>query len=57
MEAIHAVATWLAVWVGSSVVLSPLLGRWIRNRAKYSLEGSLVHVEQTNDFDERKLSK
>jgi hypothetical protein len=57
MEAIHTVATWLAVWVGSSVVLSPLLGRWIRNRTKHSLEGSLVHVEQTNDFDERKMSK
>jgi hypothetical protein len=38
MEAIHTVLTWLVVWVASSVVLSPLLGMWIRNRSKYSFE-------------------
>ena len=31
METVHTVLTWLAVWVGASVVLGPLAGRCIRN--------------------------
>lgn len=43
MEAVHTVLTWLVVWVASSIVVSPLLGMWIRNRAnsfEYSLRQS-----------------
>ena len=30
MEAIHAGLIWLAVWVASSVILSPFFGMWIK---------------------------
>ena len=42
MQVIHTVLIWLAVWVGSSVVLAPLLGRWLRNCTEDSLEDSLT---------------
>jgi hypothetical protein len=37
METIHTVLIWLAAWVASSVILSPLLGKWIKN-TNYSFE-------------------
>jgi hypothetical protein len=36
METIHTGLIWLAVWVASSIILSPLIGMWIKN-ANYSL--------------------
>jgi hypothetical protein len=31
METVYTVLTWLAGWLGASVVLAPLVGRYIRN--------------------------
>jgi len=62
METVHTVLTWLAVWVASSVVLSPLLAKWIRNRSKYSFRGfpdtiAIRQAFQANDSTRARLRK
>jgi len=47
MEAIHAGLIWLAVWVASSVILSPLLGMWIK-KGSDSLASRKVNRDRGN---------